>query len=123
MRYFLQITLTIICFSLATSCLAHEGRRFLVQVKNDQLVAQGVNTETPIRFNEAVVRPYLNVIHDHWTNYGFNGVDTAVALLPGFDVPASETRLWGKKLELTVNNVYRWERVPEVPTLSSQVIL
>ena len=123
MRYLPQASLTTLCFLLATSCFAHEGRRFLVQVENNQLIAQGVNTENPIRFNEAAVRPYINVIHDHWTNYGFNGVDTAVASLPGFDVPASEMRLWGKKLVLTVNNVYRWDKAPEAPTPSSQVVL
>lgn len=107
---------------LTESCYAHEGHRFLVLVEDGKLIAQGVNTEQPIRFNEQPVRPYRNVLHDHWTNYGFNGVDTAIAYLPGFDVPASEQQLWYSALNLDVSRVYRWSGIPESPDASTKPV-
>jgi len=122
-RLAMKIIYAILFFMFITSvCHAHDGRRFLVQVENDKLVAQGVNSEKIMRFNEPSMRPYANVIHDNWANYAFNGIETAVAMLPGFDVPASESRLWYSNLTLIINRVYRWDAPPEIPDSRTQPI-
>lgn len=117
-----QCFFIVFSYLLASSVLAHEGHRFIVMVEDGKLMAQGVNTESPTRFNEKPVRPYVNVIHDHWTNYGFNGVDTAISYLPGFDVLPDEQKLWHSALDLRLNRIYRWQQPPESPDAATKPV-
>lgn len=62
---------------------AHTGRRFKIEVIDNQLEARGYISGT----NDdggGFTRPYANAIHDHWS------VPNAISLatLPGFDIPA-----------------------------------
>lgn len=63
-------TSSIVCLMLLAysalngSVYGHAGRRFEVQLDNNQLVAQGVNTASPPGDGAPDVRPYPNSIHD-----------------------------------------------------------
>jgi len=81
---------------------AHGGRRFEIQVLNNQLIAQGVNTGHHDDGGGAV-RPYYNAIHDHWLNLA--GGD-AIATLPGFDVTPG--KLVGESLVLELFGARKW---------------
>ncbi len=89
---------------------AHPGRRFEVQVINNQLVAQGVNTLEKRPMGEQPKRPYPNVIHDHFTNMKVNNEPLAVANLPGFDIPAELRALHGSRVTLRVDKVVEISR-------------
>ena len=94
----------------------HDGRRFEVQVVDNQIVAQGVNTGT----NDGApdTRPYPNAIHDHWQN-SLVGSDSAMATLPGFDIPSSATPLWSQPFYLTLNSVTKWVSPPMMPSVGT----
>ena len=96
---------------------AHSGRRFLVGVANGALQAQGVNTGAAD--GSPAVRPYPNVIHDHWHNIYPDPVTGlspfANSLLPDMGVPAS-AQLRGYDLTLTLLGAKKWVNPPEMPT-------
>lgn len=91
----------------------HDGRRFEVQVVDNRIVAQGVNTGADD--GAPVTRPYANAIHDHWHNSPVVGVESALATLPGFDVPSSSNALWSQPLYLTLQSVTKWVSPPMMP--------
>lgn len=58
---------------------AHTGRRFRIEVIDNQLEARGYisdNTDD----GGGSIRPYANAVHDHWIS------STGLATLPGFDI-------------------------------------
>lgn len=95
----------------ATPAGAHDGRRFSVEVVNGKLQAQGINGGTPD--GAPPVRPYINVIHDHWRDVSV--IDSAVANLPGFDVPSYVTPLIGQQLRLELVGASKWRSPPLSP--------
>lgn len=100
----------------AANAEGHSGRRFRVAVVDGTLVAQGVIT-TGVDDGGGVVRPYANVLHDHWSNSPLFGVDSASSTLPGFDILAptpSELRFHSLSLELT--SVRKWRGPPLAPS-------
>jgi len=78
----------------ATPALAHDGRRFEIQIFDGQLVAQGYITDG-IDDGGGVVRPYLNTIHGHFENKTSN---FATADLPGYDILGNADALIGYSL-------------------------
>ena len=54
-----------VCLVLESSCSAHSGRRFSIEVVNGPPAAQGINTGPDD--GAPFIRPYLNAIHDHWS--------------------------------------------------------
>lgn len=116
--------LTIACLVLfalpASEVSAHTGRRFTVEVVNGKLQAQGINTGAAD--GAPSVRPYLNVIHDHWKNDP--SLDQAYATLPGYDVPpTAATALIGHSLSLEFLGVSRWLSPPLAPSASTVPVL
>jgi hypothetical protein len=96
----------------ATSSVAHDGRRFEVEVSGHKLQAQGVNTGPSD--GVPAVRPYVNAIHDHWRN--FDALNLATADLPGFDIPISATALVSHDLWLDLLRVRKWVDPPVMPS-------
>lgn len=94
---------------------AQTGRRLLVEVANGVLQAQGVNAGAAD--GAPSVRPYVNVIHDHWRNIYPDptaGLEPyANSLLPDFVVPANST-VQGHELTLTLLGAQKWVDPPEV---------
>lgn len=95
----------------ASPAAAHNGRRFQVQVRNQQLVAQGYITAGVADDGGGTTRPYLNAIHDHWANLGDA---SAVSNLPGFDV-LDTTVLEGFDLSLVFVDAFQWSNPPTDP--------
>lgn len=101
------------CFAVLPSAHGHDGRRFDVGLAGDRLVAQGVNTGNDD--GAPAVRPYQNVIHDHWHNSPL-GLDSASASLPGFDIrPPVDGALVGYPMYLTLESVVQWDAPPLTP--------
>lgn len=104
--------------TLPQDAFAHGGRRFEVQIIDNQLVAQGYITSGEDD-GGGVVRPYHNAIHDHWTNFASN--TGASATLPGFDVLNEADALIDSNLQWTLTGVFKWaptdtELQPLAPT-------
>lgn len=90
---------------------AHDGRRFSIEVVDSQLQAQGLNTGPDD--GAPAIRPYVNSLHDHWGNAT---TDSAVASLPGFDLPPSAaTPLLDHRIDLEWLGVRRWVNPPMMP--------
>lgn len=110
----------LLCFNAAgldqREACAHSGRRLLVGVVNGALQAQGVNTG--VADGAPSVRPYANVIHDHWHNIypdPATGLSPfANTLLPDIGVPANP-QLRGYDLTLTLLGAQKWVNPPEMP--------
>jgi hypothetical protein len=98
---------------LAQVAEAHPGRRFEIQLVNNQLVAQGVNTGASDGAPD--VRVYQNVIHDHWANSPLIGVDSATAAAPEFDIPVPALALQFRPIELRLLRVTKWIDPPVMP--------
>lgn len=90
---------------------AHTGRRFTVEAIGGKIQAQGINFGLPDGL--PFIRPYVNSLHDHWRNV--EGLEAAVASLPGFDVPFYATPLVGNRLEIELLSVQRWVDPPLMP--------
>ena len=107
----------ILCMGLAALAAsiaeAHSGRRFVVSVDSDQIVARGANTGTDD--GAPAVRPYLGAIHDHWQNSPL-GLDSASASFPEFDVPGPTSALANWPLRLTLHAVTTWRDPPHMPS-------
>ncbi len=102
--------LAVLLTGVTAPALAHGGRRFEVQIINlagqDTLVAQGYNS-TGADDGGGVIRPYLNAIHNHWSNSP--GASTAAsATLPGFDIPNGITALQGYDLTWELTGAWKW---------------
>lgn len=113
-RHVRRFAPAIILAILAADCReadAHRGRRFSVEIVDDKLQAQGVNTGPDDGL--PAVRPYANTIHDHWQNV--DALGTALSSLPGFDVPHFVTPLVGQELRLELVSVSKWENPPLMP--------
>lgn len=99
--------------SFALPALAHDGRRFEVQVNAEgQLIAQGVNTGA-VNDGAPDIRPYLNAIHGHWTNSATGG--NAFADLPSFDLFDPPAEFEGADLTLTLDDAFKWAAPPMMP--------
>lgn len=108
-----QLTLALSAGLLAGDALAHDGRRFDIQVIDGQLVAQGyISGSDPVDDGNGVVRDYYNAIHGHWA--GLPNETTPVfssASLPGFDL-YDQAELVGFDLYLSVLGVKKWSDAP-----------
>jgi len=101
--------------ALAPQALAHDGRRFEIQIHNGQLFAQGYLSGTdPVDDGGGIVRPYVNSMHSHWGNHVVPAIDYASGTLPGFDIFGS-TALDGFELTLTLNAASKWVNPPLMP--------
>lgn len=103
---------------LGFSALAsgHDGRRFEVQVVDNRIVAQGVNTGNDD--GAPAIRPYANAVHDHWQN-SLVGAESATSTLPGFDIPSSSNALWSQPLYLNLQGVSKWVSPPMMPPVGT----
>lgn len=87
---------------------AHQGRRFDVQVIDNQLFAQGYLSPGFAPDGGGNPRPYFNAIHGHWSNLTTN---VAQATLPSFDVlTAGPLESYNLTLELLGSS--KWENPP-----------
>lgn len=107
-----QIVTTALTTSLLASVAsAHDGRRFDVQVVDDQIVAQGyISGSNPNDDGGGVVRDYYNAVHGHWENLG----DTPIlsrSTLPGFDIK-DVPELVTEDISLTLTGVKKWADAP-----------
>lgn len=124
-RAWWPLACALLVWQLGAASHAHSGRRFQVGVEDGRLVAQGVIT-SGVDDGGGVVRPYQNVLHDHWSNSPLIGLERASSTLPGFDVPGpapSELRFHSLRLE--VKSASRWLSPPAMvgpdttPTLTA----
>ncbi len=86
---------------------AHGGRRLDIQVRNNQLIAQGFNSGHDD--GGGAIRPYHNAIHDHWSNV--LGTSIAIATFPGFDIK-NPSELSGESLVLELMGAKKWVYSP-----------
>lgn len=119
MRTFSRLLpLVVLALLAACSAFAHDGRRFAIEIVDNRLQAQGINTGPDD--GAPAFRPYLNSLHDHWTNSDSN---SASASLPGFDVtPSAATRLLGHRLELELLGVRRWDNPAAPPFVGAPLL-
>ncbi|MBX3364281.1 MAG: hypothetical protein KF866_05885 [Phycisphaeraceae bacterium] len=101
----------VVCGLAASAAFAHPGRRFEIQVVDNQLRAQGY-ISTGIDDGGGVVRPYYNTIHGHWMNVPVG--NTAVADLPGFDLIDTSV-LGGEDVMLRLLGARKWMNPPMHP--------
>ncbi len=113
---------SLLCLLGQTVAFGHAGRRFEILVDSttdspsdpEQLIAQGINTGQDDGF--PAVRPYTNVIHDHWIHSEQPNGNQAFARLPGFDLPSPDPRIHGKELVLSLVGASKWANPPMMPT-------
>lgn len=99
------LLMTLAVIAATSAATAHNGRRFEIQIMDDQLFAQGYLSGTnPNDDGGGILRPYVNALHDHWSNVG--GV-VATATLPGFDLKSTDG-LFGYDLNLTLTGSGKW---------------
>ena len=99
---------------VASAAVAHDGRRFEIEVRDGKLVAQGYVSGGNPDDGGGLVRPYINAIHGHWEYNPAPGVVAASADLPGFDVilPGG---LVGHDVILTLVGGFKWSSPPMMP--------
>lgn len=91
---------------VASSAMAHDGRRFDIQVINNKLWAQGyVSGDNPIDDGNGIVRSYYNAIHTHWATTPSGR--SSFADLPGFDI-REQAALDGDTVSLKLLGVKKW---------------
>lgn len=100
--------------SFTAPALAHDGRRFEVQIVDDQLVAQGYLDNIPDD-GGGVVRPYVNAIHGHFSN---GGPGFAFATLPGYDILGNADALIGHDLTWEATGFSVWRTPSMTGTVS-----
>ncbi|TGD73864.1 hypothetical protein E4634_06895 [Mangrovimicrobium sediminis] len=100
-----RLCLMLLCLLAPGWVEAHPGRRFEIQVVDGRIVAQGVNTKSAPPMGESPVRPYPNVVHDHFDLFVLNGQPIGSANLPGLDIPA-DTPLAGHSVYAEVTGFY-----------------
>jgi len=102
--------------AIVPEALAHDGRRFEIQIHNGKLYAQGyLSGENPMDDGGGIIRPYVNSMHSHWQNHMVPAIDFASNSLPGFDIFES-TPLDGHSLTLTLNAASKWVDPPLMPS-------
>ncbi len=104
-------SLVLVVLSVVPQANGHAGRRFTVEVVNQKLQAQGINTGPDD--GAPAFRPYLNSLHDHFRN--IEAANAAIANLPGYDIPAFTLPLVGKRLELEWTGTRKWVNPPLEP--------
>lgn len=119
MMFRTKCLLVVAVLATAATAQAHSGRRFVVEVVDGKLQAQGLNTGTDD--GAPALRPYLNAIHDHWHN--FTGLNLATASLPGFDISSSAVSLQAHDLWLDLVQVRKWVNPPLMPTEETRPLL
>jgi hypothetical protein len=106
---------TTIAFLTPMTALAHDGRRFELQIHNDKIYAQGyLSGDKPNDDGGGIIRPYVNSMHSHWSNNIVPVVNSASGTLPGFDLFES-TPLDGHELTITLNASSKWVNPPITP--------
>lgn len=100
-----------VMLAAASTAIAHEGRRFVIQVVDNQIVVQGHIT-TGVDDGAGVERPYFNSLHDNWQNNP--SFPAASAWLPGFDL-FTPGPLLGGNLSLTLIGGSKWVNPPASP--------
>lgn len=102
--------LTLLTVGITTaSAYAHDGRRFDVQVVDNQLVALGyISGNNPADDGNGLVRSYYNALHGHWENIG---TIASRADLPGFDING-QSSLIGDELWLEMTAIKKWSNAP-----------
>lgn len=99
---------------------AHDGRRFIIEVVEGKLRAQGVNSGASD--GAPAIRGYANSIHDHWLNVTplpESGLGPfASSFLPDFEAPldVAFTLLKDHRLELELSKALQWKDPPPMPT-------
>ena len=108
----LAVLLMVLLLVVATSVQAHEGRRFWVEIVNDQLVSRG-SIGGGVDDGGGVERPYYNSIHDHWTNSVGAKIE-ANASLPAWAI-IDHSPLVGHSVHLEFINTFKWVDPPLMP--------
>ncbi len=111
-------SLVLVVFSAVPQANGHAGRRFTVEVVNQKLQVQGINTGPSD--GAPAFRPYLNSLHDHFRN--IEAANAAIANLPGYDIPAFTLPLVGKRLELEWTSTRKWVNPPLEPDAQTRPI-
>lgn len=115
-RFLLTVTLM---FALSMPALAHDGRRFEVQVIDNQLVAQGyISGSGALDDGGGLIRPYVNAIHGHFSNSELQP-NYATSTLPGYNVLDDAAALTGFDLTMTITGFQKWSS----PAMSGPVNL
>ena len=90
---------------------AHDGRRYEVQLVENQLWARGY--VGGMDDGGGTIRPYYNSLHDHWTNAPGDKQE-ANADLPAWDVHDMDPLL-NHQVSLTLAGSFKWESPPLMP--------
>ncbi len=110
-----SLTLALALASLTGTASAHDGRRFQVEVVNDQLQARGVSTQDQTNGSVVIdprgLRPYINAQHGHWEDAGASQVPQDD--LPGYDIGAGGSALTGGSVTWTLKSATKWENVSD----------
>lgn len=115
-RIVFTFTLTL---TLSLPTLAHDGRRFEVQIIDNQLVAQGyISGNGAVDDGGGLTRPYINAIHGHFSNSDLQS-NYATSTLPGFNVLDDADALTGFDLIMTITGFQKWSS----PAMSGDVVL
>lgn len=101
--------------SFTVPAFGHDGRRFEVQVVDNQLVAQGY-LDNIADDGGGLVRPYVNAIHGHFSN---GGPGFAFATLPGYDILGNADALIGHDLTWEAVGFSVWR----TPAMSGSIVL
>jgi len=109
----LSCSIAVLVLFVSTT-FGHEGRRFEIFVDNDQtLWAQG-SIGGGVDDGGGLVRPYLNVMHDHWANApGLK--QEAIATLPAWDIIDPHPSLQGHSLTAELVSAFKWVAPPLMP--------
>lgn len=112
MRMWTRIALSIALAALVAQAASAQARRFEIRIIDGQLAAQGyIGGPNPTDDGLGLVRPYLNSMHDHWTN---GETRAASAGLPGFDL-FDPGALLGHGLTITLTGASKWVAPPDEP--------
>lgn len=103
----------------ALPAAAHDGRRFEIEVVDNQLTTRGVNTVTGFGPDGTTVidpagrRPYRNAIHSHWDPIVTPSGSVVFTDLPGYDAGAGAEVLATHDVFLTLTGVSKWTDVSD----------
>jgi len=98
----------VVLAAIALPAPAHDGRRFQIEVRDNQLRAQGVNS-AGVPIDPAGLRNYFNAIHGHWSNL----TSPQLADLPGYDAGFGTTALSDFDVYLTITGATKWTSVSD----------
>lgn len=117
---FFRSVLTLpLLLAMSMPALAHDGRRFEVQVIDNQLVAQGYISGIDAEDDGGgLVRPYINAIHGHFSNSTLQP-NYATSTLPGYNIFDDAAALTGFNLTMTITGFQKWA----TPTMAGPITL